>query len=187
MFAVIVASGRIVKSKFKKINTHGVIHYSIRNSLRSDKFVSYNPVSLNITKYPYCTKQQPEIAKSETRMTNFDSVFNDTQIDKYPWTYQLIGAGTGIIAYSGVIALNDYLGNSSLVDIVAHLGCIYSFGHLIGLTDTNFRDFLNQTFLATGALIVIILFAFCYALINSKDEDSKDKKGLSISIVTNKE
>lgn len=184
MLTITFASRHITKSKINKINkinTHGVINHSIRNSLCSNKVVLHNQLLLNITKYTYCTKQQ-------TKITNFDSIFNEAKIDKYPWTFQLIGAGTGIAAYSVVITLNYYLAGNSLVNIIAQIGCIYSFGHLIGLTNTNFRDFLNQTFLATGALIVMILiFAFCYALINSGNEYSKDEKELNISVVTNKE
>lgn len=176
---------QITKSKFNTFN----------HQYYSNKF-SFNKTFIESTKRNFCSKQQQEIIKSDSippkqqqKITKLNTA-SDILIDKYPWTSQLISASTGFIAYSGVIALNDCSSNSGLVDIIAHIGCIYSFGHLVGLTNTNFRDFINQTFMAAGALIAIIIFAFCYQLINPSDDSEKGAEGakkFTINITHNKE
>lgn len=148
---------------------------------------SFNKISPSFVKRHFCSKQQ-EITKLDSTLPKQQEITklntaSDILVEKYPWTYRLISASISFIQYSSVIALNDHLSNFSLVDIIANIGCIYSFGHLVGLTDTNSRDFINQTFLANSALIVIILFGYCYKLMNQSGEVEKN----TINISPNKE
>jgi len=139
---------------------------------------SFNKISPSFVKRQFCSKQQQEFTKLDSTLPKQQQeitklIIVSDKVEKYPWTYRLISASISFIQYSGVIALNDHLSDFSLVDIIANIGCIYSFGHLIGLTDTNSRDFINQTFLANGALIVIILFGYCYKLMKQSGKSKK--------------
>lgn len=150
----IVKQNFMLKQSLKFFMNRPITKFNILQS-----YILFKPNT--IIKRNYSPIPVPNENTKTQEQSLYDRITDDEVINKYPWSFRLIAGSTGMSGYACLAQINENITTDNhIVSAIAIIGILYSFGHLIGLTATNFKDFIKQSLIAFAAIIGLILFTY---------------------------